>query len=284
MTLIPIFDTHAHLNFEDFAEDFDSLLHRLESGTFPGGVAPDELAGYEIEMTGIVNPAVDVDSSRNAIALAERVEKIYPAVGIHPNYTHRVTENDWKTITELARHGSVVAVGETGLDRHWDDAPFETQVDFLYRHFELARQTQKPLLIHCRDAWDDLLPVIRNVKPENNNTCIGVIHAFSGTAEQALECIELGWMTSFAGPLTYKNAKFSPLWEAAKQVPLDRLLIETDSPFLVPHPLRGKLKRNEPVLAALVAQRLSALRNEPLETIAEAASQNAQRVFGVNPC
>ncbi|MDR3234306.1 MAG: TatD family hydrolase [Planctomycetaceae bacterium] len=289
MSKIPIFDTHAHLDREEFDSDRKSLLRRLESGTCPGGLVPDELAGYEIEMTGVVIPAVDAVSSRKCVGLAAQRENFFPAVGIHPNHTHLATEEDWRTVAELAEQDGVVAVGETGLDRYWDDAPIKTQIEFLYRHLALSRKIQKPVLVHCRDAWDDLLPVIRTIKNLTvQNTaakdtaarlCIGVIHAFSGTAEQALECIEHGWMISFAGSLTYRNAKFAPLWEAAKQIPLDRLLIETDSPFMVPHPLRGKLQRNEPVLAALVVKRLSELRNEPLAMTAAAANKNAERIF-----
>jgi TatD DNase family protein len=281
-----IFDTHAHLDREDFEDDRDAVYRRLISGTCPGGLVPDELADYEIEMTGIVIPAVDAASSRKCIELTlEPVAKppLYAAVGIHPNHTHLATNGDWTSVTELAQHEKVVAVGETGLDRYWDDAPLETQIDFLHRHLELATATQKPVLIHCRDAWDDLLPIIRQCGRNNGTSqrCIGVIHAFSGNTEQMLECVELGWMISFAGSLTYRNAKFTPLWEAAKQVPADRILVETDSPFMVPHPLRSKLQRNEPVLAALTAKRLADLRNEPLEIIAAQTSENAKKFFGV---
>ncbi|GHT10171.1 deoxyribonuclease [Planctomycetales bacterium] len=275
-----IFDTHAHLDREDFENDRDAMERRLMSGTCPGGLVPDELAGYEIEMTGVVIPAVDAASSRKCLELAAQNKIFYAAVGIHPNHTHLAANGDWTMITELAQHDNVVAIGETGLDRYWDDAPIETQIGFLHRHLELAAATQKPILIHCRDAWDDMLPIIRQCG-KNAERRIGVIHAFSGNAEQMLECVELGWMISFAGSLTYRNAKFAPLWEAAKQVPPDRILVETDSPFMVPHPLRSKLQRNEPVLAALTAKRLADLRNELPETIAAQTSENAKKFFGV---
>jgi TatD DNase family protein len=201
-------------------------------------------------------------------------ELFHAAVAVHPNNTAGTTEADWQAISDLARQEDVVAIGETGLDRYWDDAPIEVQIDWFHRHIELSQETGKPILIHCRDAWDDLLPSL----PQAGKLS-GVIHAFSGNAEQMQACVELGFFISFAGSVTYRNAKFASLWDAAEKTPLDRLLIETDAPFMIPHPLRGKLPRNEPTLAALTALRLAELRNVPAETIAKATTENAFRLF-----
>ena len=272
--MIPIFDTHAHLDFPQFEPDRALLLRRLKTGTFPGGLAPEELNDQPIEIVGVLMPGIDAASCRRAVEMATLSDLLHVAVGIHPNHTAEASEDDWQTITALARQDEVIAIGETGLDCHWDDSPMETQIDMFHRHIELSQETRKPILIHCRDAWDDLMPILRQAGKLH-----GVIHAFSGTAEQMLACVELGFYISFAGSVTYRNAKFSTLWEAARQTPADRLLIETDAPFMIPHPYRGKLPRNEPTLAALTALRLAELRGVSLQTIAETTAENASRLL-----
>jgi len=274
--MIPLFDTHAHLDFPQFEQDFDSLLRRLDTGTFPGGLAPEELEEQPIGMTGVLIPGIDVGSCRRALEVAVFSNLLHVAVAIHPNHTADTTAEDWQTIAALARQDDVVAIGETGLDRYWDDAPIEVQIDMFRRHIELSQETGKPILIHCRDAWEDLLPILRT-----SGKLRGVIHAFSGNAEQMFACVELGLFISFAGSLTYRNAKFSPLWEAARQTPAEHLLVETDAPFMIPHPYRGKLPRNEPTLAALTALRLAELRGGTLSEIAETTTQNALRLLGL---
>jgi TatD DNase family protein len=272
--MIPIFDTHAHLDFPQFEPDRAPLLRRLKTGTFPGGLAPEELNDQPIEIVGVLMPGIDAASCRRAVEMATLSDLLHVAVGIHPNHTAETNDEDWKTIAELVCRDDVVAIGETGLDRHWDDSPIEVQMNWFYRHIELSQKTGKPILIHCRDAWEDLLPILRQA-----GKIRGVIHAFSGTTEQMLACVELGFYISFAGSVTYRNVKFSPLWDAAKKTPADRLLIETDAPFMIPHPYRGKLPHNEPTLAALTALRLAELREVSLQTIAETTAQNAGRLF-----
>jgi len=272
--MIPIFDTHAHLDFPQFEPDRFALLRRLETGTFPGGFIPEEWNDQPIEIVGIIIPGIDVVSCQRALEMATLSDLLHVAVGIHPNHSAEISNDDWHIITELARQDNVVAIGETGLDRYWDDSPMEVQIDMFHRHIELSQETGKPILIHCRDAWEDLMPILQQA-----GKLRGVIHAFSGTAEQMSACVELGFYISFAGSVTYRNAKFSPLWEAARQTPADRLLIETDAPFMIPHPYRGKLPRNEPTLAALTALRLAELRNISLQTITETTAQNAVRCF-----
>lgn len=273
---LPLFDTHAHIELDAFDDDRDAVIRRTETGVFPGGLAPEELEGYTFQTVGVLLPAVDAVSALRNIELAKRSAKFYAAAAIHPNHTGAATEDDWQTITELANRDDVFAVGETGLDRYWDTVPLDTQLVLFHRHLELAQRVDKPVLIHNRDAWDDFLPLIRREKRHH-----GIIHAFSGTAEQAAECVQLGYYVSFAGSLTYRNKKFAPLWDAAKVVPLNRLLAETDAPFMSPHPFRGKLQRNEPMMTAMVIQRLAELRDEPLDVIAEATVENAQNVLGI---
>ena len=269
-----IFDTHAHLDFPQFEPDWAALLRRLETGTFPGGLVPEELEDQPVEIAGVLIPGIDAASCQRVCEMATLSDLFHVAVAVHPNHTSGTTEEDWQSIADLARQEHVIAIGETGLDRYWDDAPIETQISWFHRHLALSQETGKPILIHCRDAWDDLLPILRRAGKLN-----GVVHAFSGNAEQMFACVELGFFMSFAGSVTYRNAKFASLWEAARQTPLDRLLIETDAPFMVPHPFRGKLPRNEPTLAALTALRLAELRSGSLETIAETTTHNALRLF-----
>ncbi|GHT17820.1 putative metal-dependent hydrolase YabD [Planctomycetales bacterium] len=271
---IPIFDTHAHLDLEQFDSDRDAVIRRLESGTFPGGLSPEALEEQPIEIAGIIIPGIDAASCRHVVKLAEKSDRFHAAVAIHPNHAADVSAEDWQTVSDFAHRNDVTAIGETGLDRYWDNVPIEVQIEMFRWHIDLSQETDKPVLIHCRDAWDDLLPILREVKKLN-----GVIHAFSGEPEQALECVELGLSISFAGSVTYRNAKFSPLWEATKVVSADRLLIETDSPFMTPHPYRGKLQRNEPTMAAMVALRLAELRGQSVREIAEITTQNAKRIF-----
>ena len=271
---LPIFDTHAHLDFPQFESDRVALIRRLETGTFPGGLAPEELNGLSIEIAGVLIPGIDTASCQRVIEMSSLSNLFHVAVAIHPNHTASTTEEDWYTISDLAQQENVVAIGETGLDRHWDDAPIEVQIDWFHRHLELSQETNKPILIHCRDAWEDLIPILQQA----GKLC-GAIHAFSGNVDQMFACVELGLHISFAGSVTYRNAKFASLWEAAQKTPLDRLLIETDAPFMIPHPFRGKLPRNEPTLVALTALRLAELRKDALQMIAEATTQNAYRLF-----
>ena len=271
---IPIFDTHAHLDFPEFEQDHDALFRRLQTGTFPGGLAPEELDEQPIEVVGVLIPGVTSHKGCKHPPTQSATLTLHYAVGIHPNYTADVSDADVQTISNLAHQDDIVAIGETGLDYHWDYSPAKVQIAMFHRHIELSQETGKPILIHCRDAWEDLLPILRQ-----SGKLHGVLHAFSGSVEQMQECVELGLYISFAGSVTYRNAKFSPLWEAARQTPADRLLIETDAPFMAPHPFRGKLSRNEPTLAALTALRLAELREVSLRAIGETTTENAFRIF-----
>ena len=268
---IPLFDTHVHLDFPEFDADRLEFLHRGFPPLIKGLATVPPIP---IVIVGVLIPGIDLPSSRRIVEQAALSDRLHAAVAVHPNHTADVTDDDWQNIIELAQRGEVVAIGETGLDCYWDDSPLTKQIDMFHRHIELSQNTGKPILIHCRDAWDVLLPILRQAGKLN-----GVIHAFSGNAEQMGECVELGLHISFAGSVTYRNAKFASLWEAAKETPADRLLIETDAPFMIPHPLRGKLPRNEPALVALTAQRLSELRDVPLQTIAETTTYNACALF-----
>lgn len=207
--------------------------------------------------------------------MAEEFPELYAAVGIQPNNCAEAGDDDWQQIVEMVSHPRVVALGETGLDRYWDFTPIDLQCDYLRRHLRLAVEHELPVIIHCREAEADLLPTLRETPVR------GLLHAFSGDAAFAEECLGLGLYISFAGMVTYKNKKFVTLREAAKLVPEDRLLIETDSPYLVPHPLRGKQKRNEPALVVHTAEALAQLRGVDPTELAAVTTANARRLFGL---
>jgi TatD DNase family protein len=256
-------DSHAHLDQEEFAADLAAVIERAR----------------EARVEQMLAVGVTLASSRAAVELAERHEEIYAAVGIHPNSSIEAAAGDWTKIVELAAHPRVVALGETGLDRYWDYAPLAVQMDYFDRHLRLAQERNLPMVIHCRDAAEDLMPMLREAA--GRGTLRGIVHAFSGDAPMAEECVALGLHVSFAGNVTYTNKKFEPLRSAALAVPADRLLIETDSPYLTPEPLRGRQKRNEPAYVVHTARRLAELRGVPLEELERQTTANARRLFGL---
>jgi TatD DNase family protein len=197
-------------------------------------------------------------------------------VGIHPNYAAQAQGGDWERVVELASSQRVVALGETGLDRHWGYTPFDVQQDYFDRHLRLSQQTGLPVVIHSRDCDDDILAMLREAA--RRGPLRGIMHSFSGNAATAAECLELGLHISFSGMVTYK--KNDALREVAKTVLADRLLIETDSPYLSPEPVRS-IRRNEPAHVAHTAARLAAALGESLDELAHKTSANARLLFGM---
>jgi TatD DNase family protein len=256
------FDTHAHLDQADFDADRGEVIARA----------------HEAGVTTILCPAVSAESSRAVLRLAERFD-LLAAVGIHPNSTHEAAPGDWGEVAAMIDQPRVAALGETGLDRYWDFAPILLQQEYLDRHLRLSQQRDVPVILHCRDAQADMLASLRTATARG--PICGVIHAFSGDAAFAAECLAFGLYISFAGNVTYSNKKFEPLRAAARTIPADRLLIETDSPYLVPQIFRGKQKRNEPAHVVQTAAFLAELRGVPLDQFAAATTANARRLFGL---
>jgi TatD DNase family protein len=195
-------------------------------------------------------------------------------VGIQPNEAAAAGPTDWDEVVRLVTHPTVVALGETGLDRYWDHTPFPQQEDYFARHLELAREHGLPVVIHCREAETDVVRMLR-ADFERHGPVRGVMHSYTGNVATMEACVAMGLYISFAGMVTYKNAQ--NLRDVAKQVPLDRLLIETDSPYLAPVPVRGK--RNEPAYVAHTAGCLAEVKGVPPEVLAEQTMRNAQRLF-----
>ncbi len=254
-------DTHCHLDDQQFEADLAAVIARAAA------------AGVE----QIISLGTTAASSRATVRLAETYSNLFAAVGIHPNSCAEAVAGDWDAIVSLLDHPRVVALGETGLDRYWDYSPIELQRDYFDRHLRLSQQRDRAVVIHCRDAWADMLPMLREAA--SRGPLRGVMHAFSGDAAMAAECLDLGLYVSFAGNVTYTNKKFQSLREAAAGVPADRILNETDSPYLTPEPFRSKQKRNEPALVAHTAAALAALRGVPLEEFVRQTTANARRLF-----
>ncbi len=250
-------DSHAHVDDERFDADRDAVLERAT------------VAGIEL----IINIGADMASSARSIALAEKYSQIYAAVGMHPHDAKDMQEQDYNQLLRWASHPKVVAIGEIGLGYHYDLSPRPVQQEVFLRQLDIARQTGKPFIIHEREAHADTFEIVRTAAKGLE----GVFHCFSGSVETAREYLKLGFYISVAGPVTFpKSAKTK---EVAKDVPLDRLLVETDSPYLTPQAFRGR--RNEPAHVRLVAEEIAALRNLSLTELALATTQNARRLFRI---
>lgn len=250
-----LFDTHAHYDAEQFDADRDEVL-----GALPG-------AGIALA----VNPGCDLPSSRAAVALAERYDFLYAAVGYHPENCAPYRPEDLEALRELAEHPKVVAIGEIGLDYYWEEnPPREFQQQVFRDQLALAAELELPVIVHDREAHADSLAMIREFPQVR-----GVFHCFSGSAEMAKELVGLGWMISFTGALTYKNARKAV--EAAQAVPLERIMIETDSPYMAPVPCRGE--RCHSGLVRHTCQRLAEIRGISLEDCARITFENGKRFF-----
>jgi TatD DNase family protein len=254
-------DSHAHLDDPEFDADREAAIARARA------------AGVE----AILCVGTTLASSLAAVRLAETHADVYAAIGVHPNSCAEAGQGDWEAIAALAEHPRVVALGETGLDRHWNFAPLELQIEWFRRHLRLGRQTGLPVIIHCRDAAADLLPLLQEGTAAGRPALL--MHAFSGDKAMAVKCLELGMFLSFAGNATYGDKKFQSLRAAAAAVPADRILIETDCPYLTPEPLRGK-QRNEPALVAHTAACLAGLRGVSVAQFVAETTANARRLFG----
>lgn len=251
-----LIDSHCHLDDEQFGPDRDAVIARALE------------AGVDCMMSiGTGDGPPDLEP---AIRIADRYPQIYATVGVHPHNAAKADDRTLGQLEALLKHPKVVALGEIGLDYHYDFSPHDAQRALFEQQLDLARRAGKPIIIHTREAWDDTMAVLKqHWKGE------GVMHCFSGGPEQAEHAMRMGFYISFAGVVTFPKA--TNIQAAAKAVPLDRLLVETDAPYLAPVPYRGK--RNEPSYIAHTARRVAELRGESFEAIAEATSANYRRLF-----
>ncbi len=251
-----IFDSHAHYLSEAFDEDRYTLLSGLFSDT----------------VCGIIEAGTDAKSSQEAVALGERYPRLWAAVGIHPGEAAVASNEDMEVLRELAKHPKTVAIGEIGLDYHYEDAcPRHIQQHWFRRQLELALDLSLPVVIHDREAHEDTLSLLKDYRPR------GVVHCFSGSAEMAREIVKLGMYIGIGGVVTFKNAR--KLVEVAQELPLDRLLLETDAPYLAPVPFRGK--RCDSGMIRQTAAVIAALRGMTADTLLDIAAENTRRLYSL---
>lgn len=255
-----LFDTHVHLNAWQFKEDREETIERA----FAAGVNYMVVVGFDRETIPL------------AIEIAESYDKIYAAVGWHPVDAIDMTEEDLAWIEELSKHPKVVALGEMGLDYHWDKSPKDVQKEVFRKQIRLAKRLQMPIIIHNREATEDIIQILQE---ENAETVGGIMHCYNDSVKYVQDCLDMNFYISLGGPVTFKNAKLPK--EVAKEVPIDRLLIETDAPYLAPHPNRGK--RNEPAYVKLVAEKIAELRGISFEEVCKQTTENAFKFFKINP-
>jgi TatD DNase family protein len=251
-----MFDSHAHYDDEKFDEDRDSVIEE----TVRQGV------------THIVNPATSVESARACIALAEKHPTLYAAVGVHPHDASTCDGDTLALLEELSKHPKAVAIGEIGLDYHYDFSPRSVQKEWFAHQLQLAKKVKLPVIVHDRESHRDVLDMIIQEKTSETG---GVFHCYSGSREMAREILNLGFYIGFCGPVTFRNA--SKILDVVSYVPLDRILIETDSPYMTPEPFRGK--RNWSGLLKYTASKIAEVRGISLEEVEQATCVNAMRLF-----
>ena len=255
---IPLIDTHSHLD----SDQFDGIRATIMENTSRAGIEK------------MISIGCSWGSSQKCLYLTSVYPNVFASVGIHPNYTSDAAPDHWDRIVAMSQHPKAVALGETGLDRYWDFCPFELQQDYFDRHIRLSQKTGIPFVVHMRECEQDILDML--IEARQRGPLRGVMHSFTGDLSMAQKCLELGMYISFAGMVTFK--KNQSLRDVAATIPLDRLLVETDSPYLSPHPLRSK-RPNEPAFMVHTAQCLADAKELPLPTLANITVQNTYRLF-----
>lgn len=253
-----IVDSHSHIDDEKFDIDREEVVSLFD----------------ENKIDFIVDPASDVKSSEKIVEIVKKFSRVYGAVGIHPHEVEDITDDDLKKIYNLSFSNKIVAIGEIGLDYYYDNSPREKQKEIFRKQLEIAKKRNLPVIIHTREAMQDTFDILSEFKGD----ITGVMHCYTGSFEMAKKFINLGFYISISGVVTFKNA--TNVREMAKKIPLDNLLIETDSPYLTPEPNRGK--RNESKFVWLVAQKLSELKNIEINNLIYNTNSNARNLFKIN--
>lgn len=258
LTMSTYIDTHVHLNAEQYDEDLQEVIDRARKAN--------------VEKMIVIG--FDRQTIERAMKLIEEYDFLYAVIGWHPVDAVDCTVEQLEWIESLAKHPKVVGIGETGLDYHWDKSPKDIQEYWFRKQIQLAQKLNLPIIIHNREATAD---VVRILQEENAASVGGIMHSFSGSVETARECIQMNFMIGLSGPVTFKNARQPK--EVATEIPLQYLLLETDAPYLTPHPYRGK--RNEPSYVPLVAEEIARLKELPVEEVAKKTTENAKRFFKI---
>jgi len=252
-------DTHVHLNADQYEEDLQEVIDRA----------------LEAKVETMVVVGFDRKTIEKTMQLVEQYDFVYGVIGWHPVDAIDCRQEDLNWIEELAAHPKIVGIGETGLDYYWDKSPKDVQQALFRKQIHLAQKLNLPIIIHNRDATGDVVQILRE---ENAASVGGVMHCFSGSVETAHECIAMNFMISLGGPVTFKNARMPK--EVATGIPVEHLMIETDAPYLAPHPYRGK--RNEPAFVPLVAEEIARLKGLTIEEIAQVTTTNAKKFFKID--
>lgn len=256
------FDTHCHINSDRFVSELDDTIQRARA----------------VGVRRMMTIGISLETSQRCQSIAAANPDVYAAVGIQPNCAQEAKPGDWEAIVALLDEPGVIAIGETGLDRHWDDCPFDIQEDFFDRHLRLSQHRDIPFVVHMRECGEDVLRMLTEAR--HRGPLRGVMHSFTGDLALMEACVELGMFISFAGMVTFKSS--TELRAVASKVPDDRLLIETDAPYLSPEPMR-KQRRNEPSLVVHTAQCMADVRDASLADIAALTTQNALRFLQLDP-
>ena len=251
-----LIDTHVHLNADQYDEDLQEVIDRA----------------LEEDIDRMFVVGFDTNTIERTMKLIDQYDFIYGIIGWHPVDAIDCTEERLQWIEELSKHPKIIGIGEMGLDYHWDKSPKDIQKEVFRKQIALAKRVQLPIIIHNREATQDCVDIL---KEENSSEVGGIMHSFSGSNEIADEILKMNFYISLGGPVTFKNAKQPK--EVAQHIPLDRLLVETDAPYLSPHPYRGK--RNEPARVKLVAEQIAELRGISYEEVCKATTENAERLF-----
>ena len=249
-------DTHSHINFDDYKENFASFLEDIKNN----------------EIEAVIIPGVEPSTFDEIVSYCEKYKMLYGAIGIHPSEAKTFDKNSEKKIYELVKHNKIIAIGEIGLDYYWEQETKELQKEVFRKQLKIAEELNLPVLIHDREAHEDTFEIIQEFNLKDV-----VFHCFSGNSEFAKKCIDRGYYIAIGGVVTFKNAK--DLKEVAKIVPLDKLLLETDAPYLAPVPFRGKL--NTPAYLKYIAQEIANIKEIDVELVKEHTTQNAKRIFGI---
>lgn len=251
-----LIDTHVHLNADQYEDDVEEVIQRA----------------LDKNVKKMIVVGFDTKTIERAMELVEQYPFLYAVIGWHPVDAIDCTKEDLQWIESLAAHPKVVGIGETGLDYHWDKSPKEVQQRLFREQIQLAKRVELPIIIHNRDATAD---VVKILEEEEAHVTGGIMHCFSGSVETAKQCIDMNFLISLGGPVTFKNAKMPK--KVATEIDLDYLLVETDAPYLTPHPFRGK--RNEPHYVTLVAEQIAELKNIPYDEVARRTTENALKLF-----
>lgn len=249
-------DTHSHINFEDYKENFDDFIQELKDN----------------EIQNVIIPGVEPSTFDEIISLCKQYDILFGAIGVHPSEAKTYTDETEKRIYKLCQNKKIIAIGEIGLDYYWEQETKELQKEVFRKQLKIAEELQIPVLIHDREAHEDTFEILQEFNLKNV-----VFHCFSGNADFAKKCIVKGYYIAIGGVVTFKNAK--DLKEVAKITPLDKLLLETDAPYLAPVPYRGKL--NSPAYLKYIAQEIANLKEIDVEEVKKQTTNNAQKLFGI---